>query len=218
MKPKTAEKSDSTHPKRQNESTRERVLEAAFTLFCEGGFSDVRMLEIGTPGPKYRSAISMPCSGTSKRCWPTASRNALAGCAADWVRAIVPRLLSGTFILNTPRWPPASQPWATTAWRPASETALRLIGFVAEASRMIPGTAQRPNPLGRRDAEVEADDLGVLPKEGGEHVVILNEAAIDLPSGASVGSRQIARTPAAIAQSTRSRPAHRASPIDGRRH
>ena len=48
MKPKTAEKSDSTHPKRQNESTRERVLEAAFTLFCEGGFSDVRMLEIAT--------------------------------------------------------------------------------------------------------------------------------------------------------------------------
>ena len=40
MKPKTAEKSDSTHPKRQNESTRERVLEAAFTLFCEHGFSD----------------------------------------------------------------------------------------------------------------------------------------------------------------------------------
>jgi hypothetical protein len=40
MKPKTAEKSDSTEPKRQNESTRERVLEAAFTLFCEHGFSD----------------------------------------------------------------------------------------------------------------------------------------------------------------------------------
>jgi hypothetical protein len=35
MKPKTAEKSDSTEPKRQNESTRERVLEAAFTLFSE---------------------------------------------------------------------------------------------------------------------------------------------------------------------------------------
>ena len=48
MKPKTAEKSDSTHPKRQNESTRERVLEAAFTLFCEHGFSDVSMLEIAT--------------------------------------------------------------------------------------------------------------------------------------------------------------------------
>ena len=31
MKPKTAEKSDSTHPKRQNESTRQRVREAAFT-------------------------------------------------------------------------------------------------------------------------------------------------------------------------------------------
>ena len=45
MKPKTAEKSDSTHPKRQNESTRERVLEAAFTLFCEHGFSDVSMLD-----------------------------------------------------------------------------------------------------------------------------------------------------------------------------
>jgi hypothetical protein len=39
MKPKTAEKSDSTEPKRQNESTRERVLEGAFTLFCEDGFS-----------------------------------------------------------------------------------------------------------------------------------------------------------------------------------
>jgi len=38
MKPKTAEKSASTHPRRQNESTRERVLEAAFTLFCEHGF------------------------------------------------------------------------------------------------------------------------------------------------------------------------------------
>ena len=48
MKPKTADKSDSTHPKRQNESTRERVLEAAFTLFCEHGFSDVSMLEIAT--------------------------------------------------------------------------------------------------------------------------------------------------------------------------
>lgn len=40
MKPKTGEKSDPTHPKRQNESTRERVLEAAFALFCEHGFSD----------------------------------------------------------------------------------------------------------------------------------------------------------------------------------
>jgi hypothetical protein len=40
MKPKTAEKSDSTHPKRQNESTRERVLEAAFTLLCEHGLSE----------------------------------------------------------------------------------------------------------------------------------------------------------------------------------
>lgn len=48
MKPKTTEKSDSTHPKRQNESTRERVLEAAFALFCEHGFSDVSMLEIAT--------------------------------------------------------------------------------------------------------------------------------------------------------------------------
>ena len=48
MKPKTAEKSDSTHPKRQNESTRERALEAAFTLFCAHGFSDVSMLEIAT--------------------------------------------------------------------------------------------------------------------------------------------------------------------------
>ncbi len=48
MKPKTAEKSDSTEPKRQNESTRERVLEAAFNLFCEHGFSDVSMLEIAT--------------------------------------------------------------------------------------------------------------------------------------------------------------------------
>ena len=45
MKPKTAEKSDSTHPKRQNESTRERVLEAAFTLFCEHGFSDDEIWE-----------------------------------------------------------------------------------------------------------------------------------------------------------------------------
>jgi len=48
MKPKTAAKSDSSHPKRQNESTRERVLEAAFTLFCEHRFSDVSMLEIAT--------------------------------------------------------------------------------------------------------------------------------------------------------------------------
>jgi AcrR family transcriptional regulator len=48
LKPKTAEKSDSTHPKRQHESTRERVLEAAFTLFCEHGFSDVSLLEIAT--------------------------------------------------------------------------------------------------------------------------------------------------------------------------
>src|SRR5260370_40408083 len=48
MKPKIAEKSDFSHPKRQDESTRERVLEAAFTLFCEHGFSDVNMLKIAT--------------------------------------------------------------------------------------------------------------------------------------------------------------------------
>lgn len=48
MKPKTAEKSDATEPKRQNESTRERLLEAAFALFCEHGFSDVSMLQIAT--------------------------------------------------------------------------------------------------------------------------------------------------------------------------
>jgi len=48
MKPKTAEKSDSTHPKRQNESTRDRVVEAAFALFCQNGFSGVSMLEIAT--------------------------------------------------------------------------------------------------------------------------------------------------------------------------
>src|SRR6202047_5602335 len=48
MKPKTAEKPATTPPKLQNESTRERVLEAAFTLFCEHGFSDVSMLEIAT--------------------------------------------------------------------------------------------------------------------------------------------------------------------------
>lgn len=39
MKPMTAEKSDSAHPWRQNESTPERVLEAALTLLCEPGFS-----------------------------------------------------------------------------------------------------------------------------------------------------------------------------------
>jgi hypothetical protein len=44
MKPKTAEKLDSTHLKRQKESTRERVLEAAFTLFCEHGFSEIAAL------------------------------------------------------------------------------------------------------------------------------------------------------------------------------
>ena len=36
MKPKTAAKSDSTHPERQNESTHERVLEAAFTGMISG--------------------------------------------------------------------------------------------------------------------------------------------------------------------------------------
>jgi len=51
MKPKTAEKSDSTEPKRQNESTREGVLEAAFTLFCEHGFSDREEIAIGLQKP-----------------------------------------------------------------------------------------------------------------------------------------------------------------------
>ena len=40
--------------------------------------------------------------------------------------------------------------------------------------------AQHPNPLRRRNAEVEANDLWPLLKEGGEHVVILNKAAIYL--------------------------------------
>ena len=35
-----------------------------------------------------------------------------------------------------------------------------------------PCIAQRLNPLQRREAEVEADDLGLLLKEGSEHVVI----------------------------------------------
>ena len=87
MKPKTAEKSDSTHPKRQNESTRERVLEAAFTLFCEHGFSDVSMLEIATRAQvskrdlyalfRNKQAVLADCI-----------KNALAGCAAHWMRPI----------------------------------------------------------------------------------------------------------------------------------
>jgi hypothetical protein len=44
---------------------------------------------------------------------------------------------------------------------------LRLIGIRGRGKQDDPGIAQRPNPLGRRDAEVEADDLGFLPKEGG---------------------------------------------------
>jgi AcrR family transcriptional regulator len=48
MKPKIARKSDPTPPKHQNESTRERVLKAAFALFCEHGFSGVSMLEIAS--------------------------------------------------------------------------------------------------------------------------------------------------------------------------
>ena len=58
MKPKTTEKSDFTHPKRQNESTRERVLEAAFALFCEHGFSVV-LLEIATRAVSKRDLYAL---------------------------------------------------------------------------------------------------------------------------------------------------------------
>jgi AcrR family transcriptional regulator len=50
MKSKIAAKSDPTHPKHQNESTRERVVQAAFRLFCEHGFSgDGMNRNIATP-------------------------------------------------------------------------------------------------------------------------------------------------------------------------
>ena len=64
MKPKTAEKSDSTEPKRQNESTRERVFEAAFTLFCEHGFSDGSDGDT-TPGIKKLSPMNRNVWGTA---------------------------------------------------------------------------------------------------------------------------------------------------------
>jgi hypothetical protein len=57
---------------------------------------------------------------------------------------------------------------------------LRIIGIRGRGKQDDPCIAQRPNPLRRRDAEVEADDLGLLLEEGGEHVVIFSEAAIDL--------------------------------------
>jgi AcrR family transcriptional regulator len=75
MKPKIAEKSDSTQPKRQHESTRERVLEAAFTLFCEQGFSDVSMLEVAT-----RAQVS-------KRDLYALFRNKQA-VLADWIKRV----------------------------------------------------------------------------------------------------------------------------------
>jgi hypothetical protein len=75
---------------------------------------------------------------------------------------------------------------------------LRLIRIRGRGKQDDPCIAQRPNPLGRRDAEVEADDLGLLLKEDGEHVVILNEAAIDLRQAAGVGDgrRQSGRSSA----------------------
>jgi Bacterial regulatory proteins, tetR family len=74
MKPKTAEKSASTHPKRHNESTRERMLEAAFTSFCEHGFSDVSTLEIATRArvsrdlyALFRNKQAVPSGGSRRR-------------------------------------------------------------------------------------------------------------------------------------------------------
>ena len=47
MQPKIAAKSDPTRPKHQNESTRERVVQAAFALGGEPGFSgDVSLVQI----------------------------------------------------------------------------------------------------------------------------------------------------------------------------
>jgi len=55
-----------------------------------------------------------------------------------------------------------------------------LIGTRGRGKQDDPCIAQRTNPLGRQNAEVEANDLWLLLKEGGELVVILNEAGIDL--------------------------------------
>jgi len=86
MKPKTAEKSASTHPKRHNESTRERMLEAAFTSFCEHGFSDVSTLEIATRARVSRDlyALFRNKQAVSADC----IKDAFSGCAAHWMRAI----------------------------------------------------------------------------------------------------------------------------------
>jgi len=55
-----------------------------------------------------------------------------------------------------------------------------LIGTPGRGKQDDPCIAQHPNPLGRQNAEVEANDLWLLLKEGGELVVILNKAGIDL--------------------------------------
>ena len=68
---------------------------------------------------------------------------------------------------------------------------LCLIGIRGRGKQDDPCIAQHPNPLRRRDAEVEANDLWLLLKEDGKHVVILNEAAIDLRQ---VGRRSRAKS------------------------
>ena len=52
--------------------------------------------------------------------------------------------------------------------------------LVAEPRSTIPASLQRLDPFARRDAEVEAHDLRSLGEEHGEHLVVLDEAAIDL--------------------------------------
>src|SRR5580704_1765378 len=100
MKPKIAEKSDSTHPKRQHESTRERVLEAAFTLFCEHGFSDVSLLEIATRAPAPITSTSQHKPQSQERN-PTPKAESAFSQLSQWLnrtlRSIVPKTLEELF-------------------------------------------------------------------------------------------------------------------------
>jgi len=124
---------------------------------------------------------------------------------------------------NTPLWPPSFTALATPPTRmPASATVAQPnIGSVAEGKQEDPASDRsgRESRSGAGDAEVEADDLGLLC-DGGRRGFVLNEAGwIEFSAGVGgfgTGQAKSRETPgAAVADPLALNRSRRASAVDG---
>ena len=92
---------------------------------------------------------------------PAAITGVSSAFTSSRVRATVPRRSSGAAGSNTPRWPPASYPCATTASTPAVTT-FPLFQVRSGGEQNDSGGAEGVDHFMGRQVEVEADDRGLL--------------------------------------------------------